>query len=48
MRRLLMLTLTTLAAFPFAASAAPVTLFQNNFEAPTGIVIPTGCCGDAT
>ena len=31
-----------------AAASAEVILFQNNFEAPTGIVIPFGCCGDAS
>lgn len=35
-------------AFPTIGTAASVTLFQNNFESPTGITIPSGCCGDAS
>ena len=33
---------------PATAVAATITLFQNDFEAPTGILIPSGCCSDAT
>ncbi len=46
--RLLSLLALLLAGLPANAAAAPILLFQNDFESPTGIVIPSGCCGDAS
>ena len=45
--RLVAVGLLGVLAIP-AITSADVILFQNNFEAPTGIVIPSGCCGDAS
>ena len=45
---MLWLALLLIVTLPTIGSAAPVTLFQNNFENPLNIVIPSGCCGDAS
>ena len=45
---MLWLPLLFILTFPAIGLAATVTLFQNDFESPTGIIIPFGCCGDAS
>jgi PEP-CTERM motif-containing protein len=44
---MLWLAVLIILALP-TSSAAAVTLFQNDFESPVGIIIPFGCCGDAS